>query len=215
MSKKLALGMKEELDRCLPDLDRSPSSMFDCSSCEGYTTHPVCLPCGHSLCQLCLEKIQDKEIIKCSICRREYPLVPIGFNGPRRPTLILQNIFDKHCPLLIECRKWRAEGNKFAKNNDFSSAITFYNKALETGVEDHRVYSNRSRAFLAVGDVNSALMDAEKSCSLKPLWTKSHYRRGVALNKLGSHDEAVAAFLLSFHLAGSDQSIFKLLCQVN
>ena len=41
-----------------------------------------------------------------------------------------------------------------------------------TGISDHRVLSNRSRAYLAVGNIPGALEDADQCCCLRPLWPK-------------------------------------------
>ena len=40
------------------------------------------------------------------------------------------------------------------------------------GVLDHRVLSNRARAYLAVDQLEEALADAEISCELRPFWAK-------------------------------------------
>ena len=39
-------------------------------------------------------------------------------------------------------------------------------------VDDHRVLSNRSKAFIAVGNLSEALKDAERCCTLRPYWPK-------------------------------------------
>lgn len=36
----------------------------------------------------------------------------------------------------------------------------------------------------------------------------------MVLTKLGHHNEAAAAFLLSLHLGGGEQSVYRLLCEV-
>ena len=43
---------------------------------------------------------------------------------------------------------------------------------IPLGYADHRVYSNMSRAHLALGRPNEALANAEESCSLHPSWPK-------------------------------------------
>ena len=39
-------------------------------------------------------------------------------------------------------------------------------------VDDHRVLSNRSKAFVAIGNYAEALKDAERCCILRPFWPK-------------------------------------------
>lgn len=43
------------------------------------------------------------------------------------------------------------------------------------GIPDHRVLSNRSRAYLAMERLSEALADTELCCKLKPTWPKVHY----------------------------------------
>ena len=40
------------------------------------------------------------------------------------------------------------------------------------GIPDHRVLSNRSRAYLAMDRLSEALADTELCCKLKPTWPK-------------------------------------------
>ena len=41
-----------------------------------------------------------------------------------------------------------------------------------TGVLDHRVLGNRSRAYLAMDRLDEALQDADTACQLRPFWPK-------------------------------------------
>lgn len=132
-SRKLAVTMTEELKKCLPaDMNFPSNKLLDCSSCDGYMTHPVCLPCGHSLCQLCLDKSTDTII--CPTCHDSCPVKPVGFTTPRKPTILLQSWCVKRFPNEVECCKWRGLGNKYAKENNFHMSIQYYNKAVETGM---------------------------------------------------------------------------------
>jgi tetratricopeptide (TPR) repeat protein len=90
----------------------------------------------------------------------------------RRPTVVLQNAFMRWYPGWAECCKYREEGNRFAQEGNFPLAVQCYNKALETGIPDHRVLSNRSRAYLAMDRLQEALADTELCCKLKPTWPK-------------------------------------------
>ena len=49
---------------------------------------------------------------------------------------------------------------------------------IPLGYADHRVYSNMSRAHLALGRPHEALANAEESCSLHPSWPKVRKREG-------------------------------------
>lgn len=56
------------------------------------------------------------------------------------------------------------------------------------------MYSNRSAARLKQGQFTQALQDATRARELCPTWPKAYYRQGVALQCLGRHGEALAAF---------------------
>lgn len=134
-SRKLICSMKEELDKLLP-LSQKQYRLLDCSACESFMNRPTCLPCGHSLCQLCLEKTSEQhgqETIICPRCQEPYPKIPVGFSTSRKPTLLLQSLYQKCCPNMLECCTHRELGNKFAQGNSFITAIEHYNKAFETG----------------------------------------------------------------------------------
>lgn len=56
-------------------------------------------------------------------------------------------------------------------------------------------FSNRSAAYLKLGDAKSkALKDAEKCIELAPEWSKSFSRLGAAQHALGRFDAAVQTF---------------------
>jgi tetratricopeptide (TPR) repeat protein len=59
---------------------------------------------------------------------------------------------------------------------------------------NHILYSNRSAAKLKQGLFAQALQDAITARDLCPTWPKAYYRQGVALQCLGRHGDALAAF---------------------
>lgn len=135
-SRRLVSAMKEELSKSFSRPEKSSSTPLNCCTCDGYMTRPVCLPCGHSHCHLCLERQneQGKDLITCSLCQDTHDRVPVGFETHRKPTLILQCIGSKYYPqeILVCCRE-RERGNEFAHEDNFQMAIEYYNKALATG----------------------------------------------------------------------------------
>ena len=134
-SRKLISSMKEELDKLQP-LSQKQYRLLDCSACEGFMSHPICLPCGHSLCHLCMEKTSEQysqNTIVCPRCQEPHSKIPVGFLTSRKPTLLLQSLYQKCCPNMLECCTYRELGNKFAQGNSFITAIEHYNTAFETG----------------------------------------------------------------------------------
>jgi len=51
--------------------------------------------------------------------------------------------------------------------------------------ENETLYSNRAASYSALNMHAEALADADKCIQLKPQWVKGHFRRGIALVKLG------------------------------
>ena len=87
----------------------------------------------------------------------------------------------------------KAEGNGHVARGDWRSAIGCYRRALSMtfGEEEEEeeadpvvlaaLWSNLSLALLRAGEAAEAIAAADASISVRPDWTKGHYRRGVAL----------------------------------
>ncbi|XP_013144707.1 PREDICTED: tetratricopeptide repeat protein 28 [Papilio polytes] len=84
--------------------------------------------------------------------------------------------------------------NAACQAGDFSTAVALYTDALTLDPANHILYSNRSAARLKQGQFAAALQDATRARELCPNWPKAYYRQGVALQCLGRHGEALAAF---------------------
>lgn len=75
---------------------------------------------------------------------------------------------------------------------------------------NHVLYSNRSAAYIKMGAFQAALADAVHARELSSKWPKAYYREGVALQHLGRHSEALAAFasgLSQVRADGSEQRV--------
>uniref|UniRef100_A0A3Q2VQ03 Tetratricopeptide repeat protein 28 n=1 Tax=Haplochromis burtoni TaxID=8153 RepID=A0A3Q2VQ03_HAPBU len=86
------------------------------------------------------------------------------------------------------------QSNEACQRGDFQAAVHLYSDALQVDSQNCILYSNRSAAFLKLGQHQAALEDAEKACELNPKWPKAYFRQGVALQYLGRHADALAAF---------------------
>lgn len=81
-------------------------------------------------------------------------------------------------------------GNIVFGDKDYMRAISIYSQGIEicdsTDIDLlSKLYSNRSAAFLEDGDAEKALQDANFILTINGSWAKAHYRRGMALFKLG------------------------------
>lgn len=187
--------LRQELETALPRSEcctsrpQTVKNLLECCCCEGFMSHPVCIPCGHTVCRSCLNRAGS--VVTCPKCNEKHSKLPFGGESPRKTTLILTNLQQKLNPAALSCCRHREEGNKFAQEGDFPLAVEAYDKAADSGnlylwevlslsvsscwlpgIRDHRVYSNRSRAQFAIGSMHKALQDAEICCSLKPFWPK-------------------------------------------
>ncbi|XP_059569295.1 tetratricopeptide repeat protein 28 isoform X3 [Alligator mississippiensis] len=86
------------------------------------------------------------------------------------------------------------QSNQACHDGDFHTAIMLYNEALGVDPQNCILYSNRSAAYMKIQQYDKALDDAIKARLLNPKWPKAYFRQGVALQYLGRHADALAAF---------------------
>ncbi|KAJ1423213.1 hypothetical protein B484DRAFT_331782, partial [Ochromonadaceae sp. CCMP2298] len=90
----------------------------------------------------------------------------------------------------------KQEGDDLYKQGRFGDAVEKYSTAILSSRSSdlHLLHSNRCACYLQVGNLESALSDAEKCIRLKPQWPKGHSRKGACLAKLERVAEAIACF---------------------
>lgn len=86
------------------------------------------------------------------------------------------------------------QSNAACQTRDFAKAVVLYSEALQLDPNNHVLHSNRSAARVKLGQFAAALQDATRARELNPKWPKAYYRQGVALQCLGRHGDALAAF---------------------
>ncbi|XP_054875406.1 tetratricopeptide repeat protein 28 isoform X3 [Amphiprion ocellaris] len=84
--------------------------------------------------------------------------------------------------------------NQACQQGEFGLAVRLYSEALTADPQNCILYSNRSAAYLRLGQYSTALDDAIKARLINPKWPKAYFRQGVALQYLGRHADALAAF---------------------
>ncbi|XP_028273839.1 tetratricopeptide repeat protein 28 [Parambassis ranga] len=84
--------------------------------------------------------------------------------------------------------------NQACQQGEFALAVRLYSEALTADPQNCILYSNRSAAYLRLGQYSTALDDAIKARLINPKWPKAYFRQGVALQYLGRHADALAAF---------------------
>jgi DnaJ family protein C protein 8 len=90
---------------------------------------------------------------------------------------------------------FKARGNELLAAKQYVEAVDMYSRAIELDPENAVYYSNRSAAYLAMGDSRGkALKDADKCIELKPDWWKGYSRKGAAEHALLRFDAARATY---------------------
>eukprot|EP00611_Tribonema_gayanum_P010729 TRINITY_DN2080_c0_g2_i3.p1 TRINITY_DN2080_c0_g2~~TRINITY_DN2080_c0_g2_i3.p1 ORF type:complete len:484 (-),score=203.12 TRINITY_DN2080_c0_g2_i3:489-1895(-) len=101
----------------------------------------------------------------------------------------------------LQAEEFKTHGNEAFKKGQWQEAIDWYSKAIDLDPEDRVYYSNRSAAYLKLGDAKSkALKDAEKCVALGKDWSKAYSRLGAAQHALKRYDAAIESFRIGLSL---------------
>lgn len=79
------------------------------------------------------------------------------------------------------------------KNKNFAVAVQEYSKAIDLDPSNLTYRSNRSAAFLNLGQTQQALHDADEILKANPQFSRGYQRRGMALLAMGNNVDAVQA----------------------
>ena len=74
------------------------------------------------------------------------------------------------------------KGNAALQNNNNEEAIKYYSEAIQLDSNNHILFSNRSAAYAKAGKYREALIDGEKTISLKKDWAKVNFEIIIVLN---------------------------------
>jgi stress-induced-phosphoprotein 1 len=91
-------------------------------------------------------------------------------------------------------QQFKAAGNAALQDGNTSLAIENYTKAINADGANHVYYSNRSAAYLKMGDAHNALEDAQSCIALNPSFAKGYSRKGAALHALKRFNDATTAY---------------------
>ncbi|XP_056592434.1 tetratricopeptide repeat protein 28 isoform X2 [Triplophysa dalaica] len=117
-----------------------------------------------------------------------------GLFGPRALGRAVHAAAEGPCLSKAEFMGKVRQSNEACQMGDFQTAVKLYGEALRADPQNCILYSNRSAAHLKLGQYQTALDDAVKARLLNPKWPKAYFRQGVALQYLGRHADALAAF---------------------
>uniref|UniRef100_A0A7S4BN38 Calcineurin-like phosphoesterase domain-containing protein n=1 Tax=Chrysotila carterae TaxID=13221 RepID=A0A7S4BN38_CHRCT len=99
----------------------------------------------------------------------------------------------------------KQRGNAFFKAGKHVEAIAAYDDAIAAAPSDETLYSNRSAAQAALGNLDAALADAKRAIALAGTWPKGYSRAGYAALQGG--DEEAAYWFYSNGLRWDAQNV--------
>jgi len=104
--------------------------------------------------------------------------------------------FKKNIMHTISALEYKKSGNKAFKNNDFTTAILFYTKAIEQSEENNEpagvYYNNRAFAHFKLESYGAAVQDATRA--IENNFFKGYYRRGQAKFALMKLEDSLKDF---------------------
>jgi DnaJ homolog subfamily C member 8 len=110
----------------------------------------------------------------------------------------------------LQAEAFKADGNALLAEGKYREAVEMYSRAIELDPDNAVYYSNRSAAYLALGDERgSALRDAEKCIALKPEWWKGYSRKGAAEHALLRFDAARATYQMGLRCDPDNASLLQ------
>lgn len=99
-----------------------------------------------------------------------------------------------------EAEKFKSMGNTHMQEKQFQEAANCYTQALKispAGLHSHVYFSNRAAAMVSMKRFNEAILDSERSLSLRPDYGKAHARLGLAHFLLGNYRQAMEAYTVA------------------
>ncbi|TRY69941.1 hypothetical protein TCAL_01247 [Tigriopus californicus] len=121
-----------------------------------------------------------------------FQIILLTMDG-QSPSLALSAAMSDNANKTLFLEKVR-DSNHACQAGDFKLAVRLYTEAIALDPGNHILHSNRSAAYIKMGQFPKALQDAIRARDLNPEWPKAYYRQGVALQCLGKHSDALAAF---------------------
>ncbi|KAK1174328.1 small glutamine-rich tetratricopeptide repeat-containing protein beta-like isoform X1 [Acipenser oxyrinchus oxyrinchus] len=85
-------------------------------------------------------------------------------------------------------------GNNHMKEENYSSAVECYTKAINLDLKNAVYYCNRAAAHSKLGNYTEATSDCEKAIAIDPTYSKAYGRMGLALTAINKYTEAATYF---------------------
>ena len=110
---------------------------------------------------------------------------------------------------LAEAERLKTKGNTYMQKKEYQAAADCYTSALKlspAGPQSHVYFSNRAAALVSLRKFHEAILDSERSLSLKPDYGKAHARLGLAHFLLGNYQQAMEAYTVALKYEPDNQA---------
>lgn len=107
----------------------------------------------------------------------------------------------------LKAEKSKEIGNECVRDGKYTEAMLHYTEALKHNPRNHQIYSNRSLAFLKMGQFWYALQDAKESIRLQPRWAKGYFRKGEVEFQTENYEDAFMSYQQAQFLQPEDEGI--------
>ncbi|KAM6986103.1 small glutamine-rich tetratricopeptide repeat-containing protein beta [Aplochiton taeniatus] len=95
---------------------------------------------------------------------------------------------------LERAEQLKNEGNNHMKEENYSSAVVSYTKAIDLDLRNAVYYCNRAAAHSKLGNYTKATADCERAIDIDPSYSKAYGRMGLALTAMSKYSEAISYF---------------------
>uniref|UniRef100_A0ACD5XGV2 Uncharacterized protein n=1 Tax=Avena sativa TaxID=4498 RepID=A0ACD5XGV2_AVESA len=102
---------------------------------------------------------------------------------------------------------FKSRGKEAFAKEDYVTAVSFYDVAVEINPLDASIFANMSLCWLRMRHRDNALKDARKCRMMRPRWSKAWYREGAALSFLKNYDGAADVFREALQLEPKSEEI--------
>ncbi|KAM3607280.1 uncharacterized protein V6R79_004968 [Siganus canaliculatus] len=180
-------------DESNPDCGEDETlDLFSCRLCKCLLHEPTTVECGHTFCKHCLDEDSSENCIQC----KHKLIKKDGLPNGRRLNVVLSGLLDKLFATESQARRIWIEGEALWKKQVLSEALDKYNAAIALVPSSGRLLYQRAELHMEMRNFSQAVQDASSLCRMKPLWTKAHNLKAMALSKADRNDEALQEYFL-------------------
>lgn len=168
---------------------------FTCKRCWELIYEPSTLPCGHTFCRNCVQKMPQ-----CRECKKKIKSKSNSTN------ILLTSVLQKLHSTEYVGRSISNEGDKMLGDRQYENAVLKYMDAMEFVPQSRSAGVNRAKAFSKLGNMEGAYEDAKTVKTFARNTSETHFTKGEVLLAAKKDGEALTSFLSCFAVDQSNTS---------